>query len=403
MILRREHIPALSDPETGRAEPAPQADPIGAWLDVLSALLRLPPPDRAEIREELESHLRDRARDLMLAGASEPDAASRAIAELGSAAQLADRYLAARTRPLMRRHAMQLAVLGLAGAATILSIVAVTSPPAASAPAAVGGQGSQPTLDQLDRLRLLVGGQAMRGATFQPTPAGEALDGEPPVPARIGFAPAGETGRQDQPLSDIAMRAEFSDAPLEQVLDAIVAAAGRPSIIRWPNIESDGRERTTPVTITLNTEVPIDALLRLVNESVDLEGSAAIEYRLTDNILELATRGYFDRRERTLVAYDLSALSANGVNSEQVVQLITGLVEADNWRDNGGDIAEAHLLADRLFITAPPRMHERIRWVLGQLEPADREHAAAEITDTWGTPLLAIPLVGHTFRSRPAK
>ena len=306
---------------------------------------------------------------------------------------------------------MQLAVLGLAGAATVLSVVAVTSPPAGPTPAE---QGSQPTLD-----RLMVSGQAMRGVTLQPAPPDEAVAQELAklTVQRVNteivlglerealrLASRAYTERQDQPLSGIAMRAEFTDVPLEQVLEGVVAAADRPSIIRWANIESDGRERATPVTITLNAEVPIDTLLRLVNQAVDLEGISAIEYRVADGIFELATRGYFDKRERTLVVYDLSAITAGGIQSEQVVTLITEIVEMENWVDNGGEIARAHLLADRLFITAPPRMHERIRWVLMQLDGdgADPISAAENAllgaqggatsqtpapVDAWGTPI----------------
>ena len=63
-------------------------------------------------------------RDQMLAGVSECDAVRTAVAELGDAAALARRFREAGKTPL-RRTAMNLAVLGVAGAAMVTSLVAV--------------------------------------------------------------------------------------------------------------------------------------------------------------------------------------------------------------------------------------------------------------------------------------
>ncbi|MFG0259359.1 MAG: permease prefix domain 1-containing protein, partial [Phycisphaerales bacterium JB041] len=114
------------------------SDQIGSWLDRLVRLTRLPSAEASELREELDAHLRDRVRDLMLVGHDEPDAIHRSISELGDLAQLAQRYREASRTP-RRRLFMNLAVIAVAGSALGLSTLALQSgqpesPSAALAP-----------------------------------------------------------------------------------------------------------------------------------------------------------------------------------------------------------------------------------------------------------------------------
>jgi hypothetical protein len=95
-------------------------DATEAWLDRVVSLLRLPAPEREAIRAELREHLRDRVRDLMLAGASETHATSQAISELGDAAALARRYQEA-IEPSSRRSIMQIGIASAAAAAVVIS------------------------------------------------------------------------------------------------------------------------------------------------------------------------------------------------------------------------------------------------------------------------------------------
>src|SRR5437868_331163 len=77
-------------------------DTVSAWLDVLCKLVRLPREQTESIRVELEEHLRERVRDLMVEGEPEDVATRRAIAELGDAAALADRFRRAEHTPRRR-------------------------------------------------------------------------------------------------------------------------------------------------------------------------------------------------------------------------------------------------------------------------------------------------------------
>jgi hypothetical protein len=84
-------------------------------------------------------------------------------------------------------------------------------------------------------------------------------------------------------------------------------------------------------------------------------------------VLEIASREYFDRRESVLASYDLEQVSESGATGEEVLRVVQSLVESDGWRDNGGDLAVAYLLGSRLFVEAPPRFHDKIRWILSEL------------------------------------
>lgn len=109
------------EPSVSRDGPAPHDGPaprdgVDSWLDVLTSMLALPPSQRAQVRDELEDHLRSRVDDLLIAGKPEPEAIRTAIAELGETAQLARHISSAnRTPKSFRRFAMNATFFVLAG------------------------------------------------------------------------------------------------------------------------------------------------------------------------------------------------------------------------------------------------------------------------------------------------
>lgn len=124
-------------------------DAADAWLDRVTAMLRVPMAEREAIRAELNEHLRERIRDLMLSGVGEGAATSQAISELGDAAMLARRYQEA-IEPSSRRSLMHVGIATAATAALVFSGAALfqngsapTPPsggtPVATAPAAPSG------------------------------------------------------------------------------------------------------------------------------------------------------------------------------------------------------------------------------------------------------------------------
>jgi hypothetical protein len=55
---------------------------------------------------------------------------------------------------------------------------------------------------------------------------------------------------------------------------------------------------------------------------------------------------------------------------EDVVEVITSFVSPDDWRNNGGDVAQLNVVGDRLFVKAPRRMHPQVKWIIEQLPAA---------------------------------
>lgn len=99
---------------------------ITTWLDIMVGMVRAPANERAAIRAELETHIRDRARDFQISGVSEAESIARAIAELGDAASLAKRYQEA-IQPSFRRRIMLVGTISAATAALIISAATLFS------------------------------------------------------------------------------------------------------------------------------------------------------------------------------------------------------------------------------------------------------------------------------------
>jgi hypothetical protein len=89
-------------------------DSISTWLDVLTAMLIMPEPQRTQVRDELEDHLRSRVDDLLIIGKPEPEAVQIAVAELGETAELAKLITHAHTRINPRRKIMNAALITVA-------------------------------------------------------------------------------------------------------------------------------------------------------------------------------------------------------------------------------------------------------------------------------------------------
>jgi hypothetical protein len=334
-------------------EPAPKGgDLVDGWLRVFLSLLKLPHGQAAGIREELEGHLRERVRDLMVSGMGEGEATKQAISELGEAADVAARYRALRSEP-RRRLAMHATLFTAAGAALALSIAAFN-----------GGQPADRNLRQavaerdaaIEQLRVATVTRAVQ--VMQPGAGGELAD------LRRDW------DMHDQPVGDIlALLAETLKAPLN---------------VRW-SLMQNGLQQDHSVSFKAKgADVP--ALMRAINESAGLSGGDAADVRLVSGVLEVATREYFDRREMELASYDLSGIIAARRATydeprekvvEEIVLLVQQFVSADDWRANGGDLADLSVVGDRAFVRAPARMHPQVKWILDQLPKQGDEVGAA--------------------------
>ncbi len=86
-------------------------DSISGWLDVLTSMLSLNEPQRSQVRDEMEDHLRSRVDDLLITGLSEPEAVRVAVSELGETAELAQLISNAHQRRTPRRRLMNTALI----------------------------------------------------------------------------------------------------------------------------------------------------------------------------------------------------------------------------------------------------------------------------------------------------
>lgn len=313
-------------------------DRIGAWLDVFVHLLHVPPAEREAIRNELESHLRERARDLMLRGRSETEAAQQAIDELGVTAELASRYdQNARTR--YRRLLMHLSMFGLVAITGVIASIALLTQPTSS--------------------------------------------GTTPIHA---FA---EASLQDAPLPPLELSL-MPDQSFRDFIDQVQAVNGVKLTIDYRDLIEAGIDPDDALNLHADA-VSLEAALRLIEVSTAAQ-LAPIGWRFDGDRLTISTRERLDRQETELVSYDLRdvlrSIAAERYRSllgddealdhatADVISLLQEMVAPNDWTENGGNLAKQQMVGTKLFVQAPRRMHEKIRWIIEDLA-ASVAHPAA--------------------------
>jgi hypothetical protein len=287
---------------------------------VLCRLLRLPRAETESIREELAEHLRERIRDLMVEGVGEEAAAGRAIAELGDAAALADRFRRAERGP-QRRMIMNIAMVVVACGAVI------------------GGA---------------VGLKELSGPA---TPAGVANK------AQMTYA-SPEVAEKTITLP--------KDATLERIAQELGKVAGKQTYVDWDSLAAMDAAKDSVVGVPM-ASVSVETALMLLNERMGKNGER-IACRVTGDMLEVSTLRHFDRRDITLMAYDASPLldsipgpKDRAATAQDLQKLITSVVDPEQWRENGGELAELYLVGTKLFVHAPARFQPTVQWILTQV------------------------------------
>jgi hypothetical protein len=303
---------------------------IDAWLNLLIRLTHLPQSRAKPIREELEEHLHERIRDLILDSHSPADAARLAIAELGDAAAVAARFRHS-AHTATRRRIMNFVVASLALTGATLGIVAVTATPTASVP---------------------------NVAVYSPEASPPAVD---PSVAPVKF-------------EDVALADVFG------MLDETLAA--QDFVIDWTSLVEAGLSNEVPVTLVITRPTPLSTVLSRLQKQ-----TPGLDWRISADTVQIASRASFDREETVLATFDIANIITHvrnfeGKSYEDAVSAITGLiyhsVEAESWRENGGDSAQMRVLGGKLFIQAPLRFQQPIAWILNELKPP---HAAAGALD----------------------
>jgi len=319
MIQRLDlaEAPAIDVGEDASATMRPADEQIRSWLEVLSRLLPVGEARRTAIRDELQEHLHERVRDLMVGGRDEGEAVRLAIDELGEAAELARRYqCAGRTRS--RRILMNLTMLGV-GAGVVLAGVVAYSPNASS----------------------------IRPVAYQ--------------------SPA---SRDDSTLEKVRVTVEIG-MTMNDFVRTVIDDAKLGVSVDWGAMEDAGLERETEIGIS-GRDMPLSGALALLAEN----SQGVLGWRVDGEMLLLNTAEHFDLRERTLVVYDVrnvvhavaehEAIEPSEA-SDKISEVLISFVEPESWEEMGGALAHLQFIGSKLFIEAPPRMHEKVRWVLEQL------------------------------------
>lgn len=342
-----------------RAEHSGPIPDIGNYLDRLGTRLRIGEPRRSEVLIEIEDHVRDRTRDLMVNGLAERDALAKAIGELPEPAVLAARLTAAIKLP-QRRRIMNMAIFGLGGVA-ILSALTVMSRP----------------------------GDQQVASVYTP-------------PAAQSTAGAAQIGAQ-------------RNATWDGFFASAGKAASMPVFVHWaPLAEIDNNIHLgAGMTVELGEGLSLDRALGLVNDALNLGEDDGVAYRVEDGTLVFSTTAYFDRRDTVLTSFDLSdlAVSPGGepmsageleVLMRNVSTLIQKLVHENLWGNNGGDRAAMNAFGSKLFIKAPKRIIPKIEWVLREIRSGRQANADVRRTSVLtgssaNSPRAAAATESHTF------
>jgi hypothetical protein len=143
--------------------------------------------------------------------------------------------------------------------------------------------------------------------------------------------------------------------------------------VYWDVLDQQGIKPDAPIGVPLSN-VSIETALAIANERLG-GGDKQIACRVTGDALEVSTLHHFDKREITLRAYDVgSVLTAfepvrqPAEVAQELQTLVRGVIDPEQWRENGGDLAQMYMVGTKLFVTAPARFHPTVEWILGQLQ-----------------------------------
>ncbi|MBK9188024.1 MAG: hypothetical protein IPM33_03615 [Phycisphaerales bacterium] len=387
-------------------------DTIAAWLDGCERMLPGSPRERRETRAELDTHLRDRARDLMLAGMNADEAARRAIDELGEASEIAASFRATRA-DTHRRRIMHGTGIGLAAGAAVVSIAALfqgaaTGKPGAETPPLANPTAAKPTLaDPLlgEVVRLNPRQIAVIESDADGTPP--ALEVTTPALERMGLSlvrmneaaidtrdatvytieseapalrpPSVSTYMGDDAPSALApfrMTANFDNTPVKEVFEAMAKASGKGVVVSWAQMDASHAQELSQARLTFaGTDVAMDDVLTQVNLSIEQPVAPLVARPGPGDTIEIVTQDAVDRREVRLTAYDVADLletSFTGDRSEvsraaRLQQTITQIVHPHDWHENGGNLAQMHYAGGVLFVNAPARHHAKVEWILSRI------------------------------------
>jgi type II secretory pathway component GspD/PulD (secretin) len=233
-------------------------------------------------------------------------------------------------------------------------------------------------------------------------PAISAQRGEP-----LQFAESPENLKVLSVLDTKRAPARFDDNSLKDVLDYFRNVANVNMDVDWGALETANITQDTTVTLSL-TNVPIKTAMDRIFDKLGEDAAERPGWAVEDGVLVVSTQSQLNKRKSTEIydvrdllievpdytdapQFDLNAVlggSQGGGQSpfrqtnnqrqnedrrtlqeraEDVINLITQLVDYDGWRENGGDVGFINNYQGSLIITNTPKNHRAISGLLSKL------------------------------------
>lgn len=344
------------------------------YLTVLGKCLRTGRGRRSEIACELSDHLQQRLAELTASGMSQDEAARAALDEFGDAAALASEFTQL-AHDLRRRWIMRCTVGSLCAAlvAVMMTLSFWPEQPQAFMERAVAADAGKPKMQP---------GKLVMPPTAVALPAEDVLNSE----TRDKLA---------RPIS-----VEMVDTPLVDVLDFVRELIAVQMHPKWKQLEANGVERKTPVTLNLKN-VPAEMVLNLVFDQCesrpelvvqkgiviissedDLNGKTSIQVYNVRDLLHLpatpvaATASAAAATAPAVAAANNERLpSGTQASQDGLITTITNTVVPSSWDAVGGQgsIASFNGL---LVVNQTATVHANIEKLLRMLREAEKQPSA---------------------------
>ena len=140
---------------------------------------------------------------------------------------------------------------------------------------------------------------------------------------------------------------EFDAVGLSDVVDFLRDVSGANIVVNWKSLEAAGVDKNTPVTAKLRN-IKFSKALNVILDGAG-GGSGLVVWRPDANIITItagAPGGKVVQR-----TYDVHDLVAEGGKADSLLRMITGSIDADSWKDNGGNTGTIKLEAGKLVVT----------------------------------------------------
>jgi bla regulator protein BlaR1 len=140
---------------------------------------------------------------------------------------------------------------------------------------------------------------------------------------------------------------EFDAVGLSDVIDFLRDVSGANIVVNWKSLEAAGVQKDTPVTAKLRN-IKFSKAINVVLDGAG-GGSGLVIWRPEGNVITITAGSPGGKVvQRT---YDVHDLVADGGKADSLLRMITGSIDADSWKDNGGKTGTIKLEAGKVVVT----------------------------------------------------